>query len=175
MTRRRTLSLGRTIVIGVLLAVLVAVGGRAVLADGPAPVRPPAHVVRVVDGDTLIASFDGRQERVRLIGIDAPETTGGKNECQGLAATQALTWTVGDRDVVLVSDPTQTDRDRYDRLLRYVELDGSDVGADLVRRGLAHEYTYRAADPYQRQESYRMAQGAARADQDGGWSECGWQ
>ena len=43
----------------------------------------------------------------------------------------------------LVADPTQADRDQYDRLLRYVQLpDGTDLGSTMISDGNADEYTY---------------------------------
>ena len=52
------------------------------------------------------------------------------------SACAALTDILGERSVTLVFDSMQPERDRYGRLLVYVEFDGLDVGAELVRRGL---------------------------------------
>lgn len=143
------------------------------LFGSPAGASRDAQVVRVIDGDTIVVSLDGADKRVRLIGIDAPEITNGKHDCFGLEAANALDVMVAGKSVELVSDPTQTDRDRFDRLLRYVHVQGDDAGAQLVRGGWVREYTYSKSDPAQQQETYRMAQGNARVNGAGGWGECG--
>lgn len=162
--------------IGVVVAFLVAAVVWVVGTFVPEPAGPArdAHVMRVVDGDTLVVQLDGAEQRVRLIGIDTPETTKGKNECFGLEATNALDSLVGGRDVELVADPTQTDTDRYDRLLRYVVVDGRDVGLVLLENGWARQYIYRASDPSLRQDQYGAAAVAAAQHKAGGWNECGW-
>jgi micrococcal nuclease len=53
------------------------------------------------------------------------------------AARDALAWMIDGRVVTLVRDSGQPERDRYGRLLAFIELDGLDIGAELVRRGLA--------------------------------------
>lgn len=85
-------------------------------------------VVEVIDGDTVDL---GNGERVRLVGIDTPE----RGECGYEKAADALSALVLDREVELVR--SDEDRDQYDRLLRYVDVDGVDAGLELVRRGLA--------------------------------------
>src|SRR5687767_910169 len=75
-------------------------------------------VTRVVDGDTLqVRLASGKRERVRLIGIDAPDA----GACGEPAATAFLRRLVGGRRVVLVGDRTQATRDPSRRLLAYVE------------------------------------------------------
>lgn len=88
-------------------------------------------VIDVVDGDTLTLDLAGGQETVRLVGINAPE----RGECLSDDAARRLRHLVAGEEVELVQD--RSDRDRYGRLLRYVEVDGVDVGAELVRAGLA--------------------------------------
>lgn len=90
-----------------------------------------AVVVHVVDGDTIEVELADGRETVRLIGINAPE----RGECLAEEATRRLQDLVTDRAVELVAD--RSDRDQYGRLLRYVEVDGADAGAELVRAGLA--------------------------------------
>ena len=94
-----------------------------------------ARVTRIVDGDTLVV--DG--EKVRLIGVDTPETKkpGTPVQCFGKKATAFTTRLVEGREVRLESDVEA--RDRYGRRLAYVTRagDGLDVNAELVRRGYA--------------------------------------
>ncbi|MGS0685041.1 thermonuclease family protein [Nakamurella sp. GG22] len=125
-------------------------------------------VVSVADGDTITVSVDGVDERVRLIGIDSPELHR-PVECFGLQAADHATELLAGAAVRLVADPTQDDRDRYGRLLRYVELaDGTDVNAGLIRDGYAFEYTYDA--PYERRALFRRQEAEASSAQVGLWS-----
>jgi len=125
-------------------------------------------VLSVADGDTITVDIAGNRERIRLIGIDAPEVAG-TPECFGNEASQYARGILTGTAVGLVSDPTQDDRDRYGRLLRYVILpDGTDFDAQLIAQGYAHEYTH--DKPYQRQSAYRAAESAATSADRGLWS-----
>ena len=125
----------------------------------PGPADPQAAgivvpVVGVVDGDTLRVRVDGVTERLRLIGLDAPELSDG--ECLAQEAASRMQSLVQSRDVRIVADPTQGDRDVYDRLLRHVwTLDGRSVAQELIAEGLAREYTYAA--PYDGVADHRAA------------------
>ncbi len=142
-------------------------------ADG-APAGTPAGsaaaalvpVVGVVDGDTLRVRVGGATERVRLIGIDAPELAG--RECYAQQAASRMQSLVQGRSVRLARDTTQADRDRYGRLLRHVSLaDGTLVAERLIDGGFGREYTYAA--PYQHQARYRSAQARAQNAGRGIW------
>ena len=90
------------------------------------------------DGDTVrVRLGSGRVERVRYIGIDAPETPkpDAAGECFGQRAREANARLVGDRDVRLELDVEE--RDRYGRLLAYVYAGRSFINAELVRAGYA--------------------------------------
>jgi len=99
-----------------------------------------AHVVRVADGDTLTAeTSDGRQIKVRLARIDAPETGhGAKRPGQpfGEASTHSLRQLVGNSAVSLDCPET----DRYQRHVCWVYADGVDVNLEQVKRGMAWVY-----------------------------------
>jgi micrococcal nuclease len=102
----------------------------------PSPACTPDRgvaVVRVIDGDTIVIQGG---ERVRYIGIDAPE----RDEPLGPAATQLNGEMVGGKRVRLEKDVSN--RDRYGRLLRYVYVDGTLVEGELVRQGLARVRAY---------------------------------
>ncbi|MEX1177919.1 MAG: thermonuclease family protein [Nitriliruptor sp.] len=102
-------------------------------------------VERVIDGDTVHArSSDGAEERVRVIGIDSPE----RGECGFGPATGRMTDLVAGREVELVV-ASRAARDRYDRLLAYVDVDGVDAGLTLVEEGLAVA-RYDSRDGYER-------------------------
>ena len=97
----------------------------------------PATVVRVVDGDTIVVRRDGREETVRLLNIDTPETKHPNKavQCLGPEATEALETILrpGD-DVVLRYDLERTDR--YGRTLAGVFEDEVLVNAEIARQGL---------------------------------------
>ncbi|MDP3970027.1 MAG: thermonuclease family protein [Nocardioides sp.] len=155
--------------LGALLAALILTGcggGGTGTTDGAGSEGTPAVVVRVVDGDTLIADLDdGGEERVRMLGIDTPEA-GERPECGAAAATEHLRSLLPDgTDVRLVGDPTQDDRDVYDRPLRFVHRDSDDLDVNLaqVESGHAEVYIFRD-QPFTRAEQYLAAEReAARA------------
>ena len=126
------------------------------------------RVTRIVDGDTIIV----RDESVRLIGIDTPETKKPNTavQCFGKAATAETTRLIDGRRVRLEYDVER--QDRYGRELAYVyrRSDGLFLNAELVRRGFATAATYppnvRHADRFRRLQ--RQAREAGR----GLWSAC---
>jgi micrococcal nuclease len=130
----------------VVIVLFVAVG--LVLQAGEEEGLPPSHatVTRVVDGDTIVVRLgSGREERVRYIGIDTPESVkpGTPVECFAKEASDANARLVEGRVVRLVRDVSE--RDRYGRLLAYVYRDEDDlfVNEALVRDGFAHAKQYR--------------------------------
>jgi micrococcal nuclease len=157
-----------------LLLVLAAGYGSFKVADDGAPARAPhtAHVVRVVDGDTILVSVDGATERVRYIGVDTPETVKPRTpvQCFGKKASAFNHALVDGRDVRLVADAEA--RDRYGRLLAYVYRadDGLFVNAELVRRGYATTLTI--APNVRFAERLRELAAAARQAGRGLWSAC---
>ena len=125
-------------------------------------------VVKVADGDTVTVVIDGVRQRVRLLGIDAPEL-GSPGECFGRESADRAAALLTGTSVQLIADDTQDDRDRYGRLLRYVVLaDGTLVNGMLVRDGDAREYTY--DEPYRYQQQFRALEEEARASGAGIWS-----
>ena len=112
----------------------------AVALLAAAPAESAAQVVeRVVDGDTIIVRGIGR---VRLIGVDTPETVhpGRPVEFFGKEASAFTRRLVDGKRVRLEYDQQRTDR--YGRTLAYVHLpDGTFVNAEIIRRGYGHAYT----------------------------------
>jgi micrococcal nuclease len=107
----------------------------------------PALVVRVVDGDTLIVRLDdGREERVRLAAIDAPEISRKNPDPRGLAAAEFVRRACQGQEVLLLPAGRRTvfPRDRYRRLVARVLVGGQDLGAALVFLGLATAWAGRA-------------------------------
>lgn len=130
------------------------------LFAGPAAseaVGDPSQVelVRVIDGDTIVVD-DGREEqRVRLLGIDTPEISHGGHGDDELCGQEARTMTedlTAGSPVELRLDDSQPEQDRYGRTLAYVEVDGTDLSAELLDAGLAE--IYHAAEDIARFNEY---------------------
>jgi len=112
--------------------------------DGTGESSPTAaRVTRVVDGDTIHVAAGGRDETVRYIGVDTPESVKPRTpvECFAKAASAANARLVAGQAVRLEYDVER--RDRFGRLLAYVyrRRDGAFVNAELVRRGYARTLT----------------------------------
>ena len=128
--------------------VLVACGRIAVPAAREASFAPPAGavqalVVRIVDGDTIVVRLDGRQERVRYIGVNTPESVDPRRpvQCFGKDAAERNRALVEGQTVWLEKDVS--DADQYGRLLRYVyTTDGQLVNATLIDEGYARVVTF---------------------------------
>jgi micrococcal nuclease len=136
----------------------------------PAERSVRARVVRVVDGDTIVASVDGSDEYVRYIGVDTPETVKPDTpvQCYGPKASDENHRLVEGRTVRLVFD--REARDVYGRLLAYVYTGGRFVNAALVRGGYARTLTI-APNTSHAPEFHRLAAEAARAGR-GLWGAC---
>lgn len=129
------------------------------------------RVVKVVDGDTLDVDIDGKTERLRLIGIDTPETVDPRKsvQCFGVQASNKAKELLTGQYVQLESDESQGERDKYKRLLRYVILpDGTNFNKYMISEGYAHEYTYDEA--YKYQADFKQAEIDARNANKGLWS-----
>lgn len=122
------------------------------------PFAQETTLVRVIDGDTIVVSIDGTEERVRLVGIDTPE----EGMCGFEEATRGLELLLSSTNVGLV-EAGVSDRDQFDRLLRYLEIDGSDLGLELIRAGLAEAaYDSRTGYPrHLREDAYLEADAAS--------------
>lgn len=130
------------------------------------------QVVQFVDGDTVVVDMQGRRERVRMIGVDTPEThkPNAPVQCYGPAASAYTKRLIGDQRIRLVSDSQSTNRDRYDRLLRYVYLtDGTNVNQQLINEGYGFYYPY---FPFTQSASFEAAQLKAQLQSKGLWRAC---
>ena len=153
----------RFVALALLAAALLAPAAGSV-ASGKFAYR--ATVTRVIDGDTLEARIGLRRERVRLIGIDAPE----RGRCYADRAASRLTTLALNKRVLLRGDPTQQTRDRYGRLLAYVDVAGvADAGALLIAGGYAKSYTYGRVE-FVRVDKYEAREAAARTAKLGIWN-----
>ncbi|MCC4248463.1 thermonuclease family protein [Microbacterium testaceum] len=95
----------------------------------PTPTAIPVEIVSVIDGDTIDTSVG----KVRLIGIDAPESGAWGYD----QATAELSSFLVPGGAVLVAVPGRDDQDQYGRLLRYVQIDGQDAGTRMLASGWA--------------------------------------
>lgn len=128
------------------------------------------NVSYVSDGDTFSVSMDGKQEKVRLIGVDTPETVkpNSPQECYGKAASDFTKNSLLGKSVRLEADPINQNRDRYDRLIRYAYLqDGSLYNATLIREGYGFAYL---SFPFTKSDEFRQLQVNARQNSRGVWS-----
>ncbi len=132
-----------------------------------------ATVIEVVDGDTIDVELHGRRERVRLLGIDAPESVHPSVpvQCFGPEASAGLTNALPPSSVIRVERDAET-RDRYGRLLLYVYRaeDNLFVNRWLVRTGLADTSFYQPNTALAPQLT--EARTRARIERAGLWGHC---
>lgn len=153
------------------------------ISDSPTPLptssipsdKESAQIVKVVDGDTISVLLNGKNEIIRIIGINTPETVDPRKnvECFGKEASDKAKsyFENAQNKAWLEEDPTQGDKDKYQRLLRYVFTDNgqTDYGHRIISEGYAYEYTYNT--PYKYQTSYRQAQEYAQNNKLGLWAD----
>ncbi len=99
-------------------------------------------VLRVVDGDTFKCMIDGKEQTVRLIGVDTPESVNPnkeKNTVEGKIASEYTKRYLEDRDVELEYDIQKTDK--YGRVLAYVWNGDTLFNFKLIRDGIAKPMT----------------------------------
>jgi micrococcal nuclease len=141
--------------------------------------RETDKVIQVVDGDTLAIQRNGRTEKIRLIGIDAPESSinnktkkdasRGNGDLDtitkmGKEATRFVRKIVKPGDSVTIEYDKQT-RDKYGRLLGYVYLsNGKMLNEEIVKAGYANLLTYPPNVKYQDRflKAYREARESSR-------------
>lgn len=130
------------------------------------------RVLSVSDGDTIIVDMNGKDEKVRFIGIDTPE----KNhpefavQCFALEAERHLKELIGNSKVRLEADPQNSNRDIYDRLLRFVYLpDNTFLNGRMIEDGYAFAYTGYSNSKL---NYFQNAESQARKSNLGLWSSC---
>lgn len=149
--------------------VIVVTSGIPVMSGAPA--RIAAAVVRVIDGDTIEVAIDGRQETVRLIGVDTPETVHPTIGVEPFGPeASAFTKRLLPPGTRVWLELDVQERDRYGRLLAYVYLpDGRMLNAELLRAGLAQLLTVPPNVRYV--ELFTRLQREARETGRGLWGE----
>ena len=133
-----------------------------------------ARVTRVVDGDTIIVDLGGRTEKVRLLGIDTPETKSPTKpvQCFGKEASAHTADLLAPGTEVRLERDVE-ERDVYGRLLAYVyrASDNLFVNLDLVRGGYASLLTYQPNVAHVTELTAGVDD--ARAGGSGLWGRCG--
>ncbi len=136
----------------------------------PAPVAAGLFkVVRVYDGDTIKAVGYDIEIKVRLVGIDAPETSKGKRKAGqpfGRRAEKHLAALVLNK----VVDIKGYGFDRYGRILGEIYIDGKNVNLEMVKTGYAQVYSGKPPRGLYMQE-YQQAENWARSSRQGIWSQ----
>ncbi len=130
------------------------------------------NVTEFVDGDTIAVDMNGKKEKIRMIGVDTPETHDPRKsvECFGQAAAAYTKTLIGDKPVRLEADQLSTNRDRYDRLLRYVYTsDNKLVEAEIIKNGYGFAYV---SFPFSKLDEFRGYEKQARDQNKGLWSGC---
>lgn len=129
------------------------------------------RVTDVMDGDTIQIKRGGKEETLRLLGINTPEVDSKYRtaQCWGKEASAETKAKLTGTSIRIENDQSQAVRDKYNRLLVYAFLaDGTNFNKYLVENGFAKEYTYAAA--YKYQSEFKAAQEKARTESRGLWS-----
>lgn len=141
---------------------------------GPDPDAGEGTVVRVIDGDTVDVDLDGTRERVRLIGVDTPESVARDRpiQCYGVEASDRTKELLPEGTAVRL-ERDEVSRDQFGRLLAYVYRLDDDllVNLELIEGGFADAVTF--GDNEALYDTFVAAEAAARSEGAGLWSACG--
>lgn len=162
-----------TLLIAVLSAVAQQQGWLEPVQQAAVINQPGLYTIdHFIDGDTIAVEMNGQPETIRMIGIDTPETHRPNTpvQCYGPAAAAYTKNRIGNQRIRLVSDSLGTNRDRYNRLLRYVYLtDGTNLNQELVAKGYAFAYL---SFPFTKSDEFAAAQANAKDGGTGLWGNC---
>lgn len=169
MTKKRL-----SFILGIIFIVLSLLSGKLLVAEPEIAQLNPGYytVAEFFDGDTISVNMNGSVEKIRMIGVDTPETHDPRKpvQCFGRAASEFTKNLIGKQKVRLEADPLNTNRDRYDRLLRYVYLpNGTLVNAQIIIEGYGFAYT---SFPMQKAEEFEKYETNARDNNLGLWGSC---
>lgn len=154
----------------ILIAATITSINTATVSNDILDLIPNNQVIKVVDGDTIEVYVDGKIEKVRMIGINTPETVDPRRpvQCFGKEASEKLKEILQDKIVKLELDETQDSYDKYNRALRYVFLDNENINRKMISEGYAFEYTYKK--PYKFQKDFKDAEKTAQEKNIGLWN-----
>ncbi len=133
---------------------------------------------KVIDGDTVELG-DGR--KVRMLGIDAPETEHsprakhrGTADCFAKESTDYLKKLLSSKKLYLYLEPSKNSHDKYGRVLAYIFVkDGAqfqNANLEMIESGYAYEYSYKG-EPYLFQREFKEAQSLAKENKLGLWAD----
>ena len=129
-------------------------------------------VTHVADGDTISVDMNGKTETIRMIGVDTPESVKPNSpvQCYGKEASDFTKQNLSNQTVRLEADPTGDNRDKYDRLLRYVYLqDGTLWEQKLISEGYGFAYL---SFQFTKQTDFASYQAHAKDAKLGLWNTC---
>ena len=130
-----------------------------------------AQVDYVIDGDTIALANDaGTGTHLRLLLVDTPEITKGKNDCYGHEAAAFTTSFVTGKTIDLSYDENAC-TDRYGRTLAYVKVDGVELNAELAKQGYAC-FLYVKPGGEARQDEFATYESEAKTNRVGMWGTC---
>jgi micrococcal nuclease len=173
-TRRRAIAISTilTAALSALVSLLYTQTKPFTWPEAPAITPGFYAITQVVDGDTIEIDMAGQREKIRMIGVDTPETKKPDSpvQCFGPQASDFAKKTLTGKSVRLEADPTNDNRDRYGRLLRYVYLqDGTLFEEMLITQGYGFAYTLFA---FQKKEAFTKLQERAQTAKAGLWAAC---
>jgi micrococcal nuclease len=118
---------------GLLVALLMAAG-----CGNDEKVEVPKQSVTVIDGDTIKIKLKNKEETVRLLLVDTPETNHPQLGKQPLGEeAKAFTKQLIEKAKKIELEKEENKRDKYGRFLAYVHVDGKLLQEELVKNGLA--------------------------------------
>ncbi|WP_157974777.1 thermonuclease family protein [Glycomyces dulcitolivorans] len=142
--------------------------------EGPGDFYAKVDVEEVVDGDTFRAFIDGEKIRVRIMGINSPESGGFREEEDwGAEAKVYAKSKLEGRTVTLFTDPGDETHDQYDRLLAHVVMEnGMNYAVLAVAEGMAHSYIL-GHQELTIGDTLRKAERLAKGERRGMWKSLG--
>ncbi|WP_213423576.1 thermonuclease family protein [Bhargavaea massiliensis] len=144
--------------------------GEQIPADAPAEGLVPVELVRTIDGDTIKIRYEGKEQNVRYLLIDTPETNHPQLGKQpfGERAKDRNRELLANGEVAIEFDIGQR-TDKYGRLLAYVYVDGESIQEKLLEEGLARVgYVYPPS--IRHLERFEQAENRAKDKGIGIWS-----
>ena len=171
--RKKTVSSLIVLVLTVLVWFGQSHGWFGTLAQTAEVNQPGLYAIdHFVDGDTIAVNMNGKVETIRFVGVDTPETHKPNTpvQCFGPDAAAFTKAQIGSNRVRLASDPDSTNRDRYNRLLRYVYLqNGTLLNELLIQTGHGFYYPY---FPFTKSAQFSKDEQAAITAKKGLWAVC---
>lgn len=164
-------SRGILVLVGMLLLSAACSRPASNQQSGPTPASASGRqtlkgrVVRIADGDTVtVLDANDTQHRIRLQGIDAPESHQGF----GAKSKKSLSMMIFDKDVTVVCDKT----DQYGRLVGKIWWEGTDINPEQIRAGMAWHYKdYEREQSTEDREVYALAENEAWTARRGLWAD----